>query len=319
MTYPLVETKKLKKYFSTAGGDLHAVDGIDIAINKGKTLGVVGESGCGKTTLGRVILRLIEATSGEILFNGDDILKYNAKKVKDMRKNMQVIFQDPYASLNPRKTVGEIISEPLKIYKLCASKKEREQKVKELMDLVGLTERLINIYPHELDGGRRQRIGIAKALALGPRFIVCDEPVSALDVSIQAQILNLLMDLQDEMGLTYMFISHDLSVIKHISDEIMVMYLGQCVEKTTSRELFQSPLHPYTKALLDAILVPSLESRNQKREIIKGEVASPINPKPGCRFAQRCKHVKPECTLEDIELVEVSENHSVRCILYNNN
>lgn len=317
MTYPLIETKKLKKYYGTADGDLHAVDGIDLTINKGKTLGVVGESGCGKTTLGRVILRLIEATSGEVLFNGDDILKYNAKQMKNMRKNMQIIFQDPYASLNPRRTVGEIISEPLIVYKLYAGKKEREEKVKELMGLVGLSERLINIYPHELDGGRRQRIGIARVLSLNPQFIVCDEPVSALDVSIQAQILNLLMDLQDEMGLTYMFISHDLSVIKHIGDEIMVMYLGQCVEKTTSNELFQNPLHPYTEALLDAILVPSLECRKKRREIIEGEVASPINLKPACRFAQRCKYVKPECTMNDIELVEVSKGHSVRCILYN--
>jgi len=317
MTYPLIKTKKLKKYYSTADGDLHAVDGIDLTINKGKTLGVVGESGCGKTTLGRVILRLIEATSGEVLFDGDNILKYNAKQMKNMRKNMQIIFQDPYASLNPRRTVGEIISEPLIVYKLYINKKEREEKVKELMELVGLSERLINVYPHELDGGRRQRIGIARALSLNPQFIVCDEPVSALDVSIQAQILNLLMDLQDEMGLTYMFISHDLSVIKHISDEIMVMYLGQCVEKTTSNELFQNPLHPYTKALLEAILIPSLECRKKRREIIEGEVASPINLKPACRFAQRCKYVKAECTTNDIELVEVSEGHSVRCILYN--
>ncbi|MBS4024346.1 MAG: ATP-binding cassette domain-containing protein [Clostridia bacterium] len=316
MAIPLIQTKNLKKYFSTPAGNLHAVDDINIIISKGQTLGVVGESGCGKSTLGRVILRLTDATEGEIFFKGENILKYNSKKVQNMRKNMQIIFQDPYSSLNPRRTVGEIISEPLIINKICKDKKVRDEKVNKLMETVGLAERLINAYPHELDGGRRQRIGIARALSLDPEFIVCDEPVSALDVSIQAQILNLLMDLQDEMGLTYMFITHDLSVVKHISDEIVVMYLGKVVEQASSSELFKNPLHPYTRALLDAIPLPNLKYRNKKREVIKGEVTSPINPKPGCRFAQRCRQAKPECSRENIQLTEVNENHFVSCILY---
>ncbi|SKC78994.1 ABC transporter ATP-binding protein [Maledivibacter halophilus] len=316
MAQALIQTKDLKKYFKTPYGNLHAVDGVNISIKRGQTLGVVGESGCGKSTLGRTVLRLIEATDGEILFEGKKILDYNKKEMKKMRKEMQIIFQDPYASLNPRMTVSELIAAPIKVNKTLTNKMEIEKKVHQLMETVGLAQRLVNAYPHELDGGRRQRIGIARALALEPKFIVCDEPVSALDVSIQAQILNLMMDLQDEMGLTYMFITHDLSVVKHISDEIAVMYLGQCVEKAPSNELFKNPLHPYTKALLSAIPVPDIRYKGKKREVIKGEVTSPINPKPGCRFASRCPLAKKECTGVDLQLKEVDKDHFVSCILF---
>ena len=243
MTTPLIQTKGLKKYFSTPHGLLHAVDDVNISIEAGQTLGVVGESGCGKSTLGRVILRLIEATSGEVLFNGENILDYTPHQMKDMRKQMQIVFQDPFASLNPRMTVSELIAEPMKVCGVYKNNNEMMERVFELMDTVGLAERFVNTYPHEMDGGRRQRIGIARALALDPKFIVCDEPVSALDVSIQAQILNLLMDLQDNKGYTYMFITHDMSVVKHISDQIAVMYLGQCVELAPTKTLFNNPLH----------------------------------------------------------------------------
>ncbi|MDR1271621.1 MAG: ATP-binding cassette domain-containing protein, partial [Clostridiales Family XIII bacterium] len=276
MTQPLLETKNLRKYFKTPYGDLHAVDDVSIAIEKGETLGVVGESGCGKSTLGRTVLRLTEATGGEVLYNGSDILKWSNVRLKELRKEMQIIFQDPYSSLNPRMTVSELIAEPLIVGKVFRNNSEMLKKVFSLMETVELSERLVNSYPHELDGGRRQRIGIARALALDPEFIVCDEPVSALDVSIQAQILNLMMDLQDEMGLTYMFITHNLSVVKHISDDIAVMYMGQCIEKATSAELFKEPLHPYTKALLSAIPVIDLKHRRDKRQILRGEVSSPI-------------------------------------------
>ena len=316
MSTPLIETKNLKKYFEVAEGVLHAVDDVNLKIYKGKTLGVVGESGCGKSTLGRTILRLLDATAGEVLYKGDNILDFNFDEMLNIRKEMQIIFQDPYASLNPRMTVSEIIAEPIKVTKTLTNKTEIDKRVAELMTTVGLSERLVNTYPHELDGGRRQRIGVARALALNPEFIVCDEPVSALDVSIQAQILNLMMDLQDEKEFTYMFITHDLSVVKHISDEIMVMYLGQPVEQTSSDELFENPLHPYTQALLSAILLPNLKKRDIEREIIKGEVASPINPEPGCRFAPRCPYAKKECKGKDIEFKEVSEGHFVSCILY---
>lgn len=316
MSIPLIQTKNLKKYFKTPKGMLHAVDGVDLSIQKGETLGVVGESGCGKSTLGRVILRLLDATEGEVLYNGDNILKYSQEKMLGMRKQMQIIFQDPYASLNPRMTVSEIIAEPIKVCRTATTKSEIDNKVSELMETVGLAERFINTYPHELDGGRRQRIGIARALALHPQFIVCDEPVSALDVSIQAQILNLLMDLQEERELTYIFITHNLSVVKHISNEIAVMYLGQCIERAHAEELFESPLHPYTKALLSAIPIADLSSRNKARSVIKGEVTSPINPKPGCRFAMRCPLVKPECTGKDIELKEITPGHFISCVLF---
>lgn len=316
MNTPLIETRHLKKYFDTPRGLLHAVDDVNIAIPKGKTLGVVGESGCGKSTLGRVVLRLLEATSGEVLYNGENILPYSKDQMMKMRQKMQIIFQDPYASLNPRMTVSEIIAEPIRVCKTITGKDAIMDKVDELMQIVGLADRFVNTYPHELDGGRRQRIGIARALALNPEFIVCDEPVSALDVSIQAQVLNLLMDLQEERGLTYMFVTHNLSVVKHISDEIAVMYLGQCVERCSSDELFENPLHPYTKALLSAIPEPSLEARSKKQEVIRGEVTSPINPRPGCRFAARCPYAKPECMEKDLEFKEVRPGHFVACVLH---
>ncbi len=313
MEKPLIQTIDLVKYFNTPGGRLHAVDGINLSINKGQTLGVVGESGCGKSTLGRTILRLIEPTSGQVLYNGNDILKLGSKQMMEMRKKMQIIFQDPYASLNPRLTVGELIAEPIKVTKMIENRSDLDERIFNLMETVGIDERFVNSYPHELDGGRRQRIGIARALALNPEFIVCDEPVSSLDVSIQAQILNLMMDLQEQMGLTYMFITHDLSVVKHISDKIAVLYLGQCVEYADSEELFKNPLHPYTKALMSAIPIPSIRKRGGKRELIRGEITSPIEPKPGCRFASRCSLASEDCTGNDMELREISDGHFVAC------
>lgn len=313
MADTILEVKHLKKYFNTPKGLLHAVDDVNFTLERGKTLGIVGESGCGKSTTGRSILRLIEPTSGEVIFDGEDVCKKNKNELRLLRRDMQLIFQDPYASLDPRKTVSEIIAEPLKLQKLITDPKARMDRVRELMQVVGLADRLINTYPHELDGGRRQRIGIARALALNPELIVCDEPVSALDVSIQAQILNLLMDLQDEKKLTYVFITHDLGVVKHISDEVMVMYLGQCVEKAPVNELFAHPLHPYTEALLDAVPKPTLESRNKERTLIRGEITSPIDPKPGCRFAARCKFATAECTGSDCKLTEVSPGHFIAC------
>lgn len=312
---PLIKTIDFKKYFKTREGYLHAVDGVNISVHEGQTLGVVGESGCGKSTLGRLLLRLIEPTGGKLLYQGKDILSFNKRKMKELRKEMQIIFQDPYASLNPRMTVSEIIAEPLIVNQVFKNSVERDQKVFQLMETVGLAERLVNAYPHELDGGRRQRIGIARALALGPKFIVCDEPVSALDVSIQAQILNLLMDLQDEMKLTYVFITHNLAVVKHISNEIAVMYLGQCIEVAPSGELFKNPLHPYTKALLGAIPKMDIHSRGNKEALIKGEVTSPINPKPGCRFASRCSEAASACMGHDFPLEEITEGHFVACRL----
>lgn len=315
MEMPLIETKHLKKYFKTSSGMLHAVDDVNFKIYKGKTLGIVGESGCGKSTLGRVMIRLLEATAGEVLFEGNNIMNYNKKEMNELRKSLQIIFQDPYASINPRMSVSEIIAEPIKVCKALTSKKDIEERVFELMETVGLAERLVNAYPHELDGGRRQRIGVARALALNPKFIVCDEPVSALDVSIQAQILNLMMNLQEKLGLTYLFITHDLSVVKHISTEIAVMYLGQCVEKAPADELFNNPIHPYTKALLKAIPVANLKNRNMQN-ILRGEVASPINPKEGCRFAARCDNATEQCSSKNFSLKEVSPEHFVACIRY---
>ena len=312
---PILRTVGLKKYFKTNSGLLHAVDDVNLSINRGETLGVVGESGCGKSTLGRVILRLLEATEGQVFFEGQDILKCSRRQMNELRRKMQIIFQDPYASLNPRLTVSELIAEPMIVNRTCPSSAGMYQKVTRLMDTVGLAKRLANVYPHELDGGRRQRIGVARALALDPAFVVCDEPVSALDVSIQAQILNLLMDLQDEMGLTYLFITHDLSVVKHISNEIAVMYLGQCVERAPSQELFRNPLHPYTKALLAAIPVPDLDHCGNLKSLIKGEVTSPINPKPGCRFAARCGCRADACTEGPLPLREVGPGHFVACRL----
>jgi len=313
----LLETKGLKKYFD-AGRDakLHAVDNVNLQIRKGSTLGVVGESGCGKTTLGRTVLGLLPATGGEILFEGKDIAKYNARQLKPLRREMQIIFQDPYSSINPRHSIKKTIAEPLLVNGIIKNKKLREEKVRELMDVVGLAARLENSYPHELDGGRRQRVGIARALAVSPKFIVCDEPVSALDVSIQAQILNLLMDLQEQMGLTYMFITHDLSVVRHISDEIAVMYLGQCIERAPSRKLFSNPLHPYTKGLISSIPIADARARDVETEIIKGELTSPVNPKPGCRFYSRCPQASDKCIEEDIPSIDMGGEHFVSCILY---
>lgn len=312
----LLECRHLKKYFDVPNGVLHAVDDISFSLEKGKTLGVVGESGCGKSTLGRTILRLLPHTSGEVIFEGKDILQYSRGEMKELRKKMQIIFQDPFSSLNPRYTVFETIREPLKIHKMFKTQEETNRRVRELMEVVGLASRYENTYPHELDGGRRQRIGIARALALTPQFIVCDEPVSALDVSIQAQVLNLMMDLKDSMGLTYMFITHDLSVVKHISDEIMVMYLGQIVEKARGDDIFAHPMHPYTKALLSAIPIPDIRYKGKEAETIKGELSSPINPKPGCRFAPRCPRATEKCRMENPELKDMGDNHLVACHLY---
>lgn len=311
MSY-LIETKELKKYFETKRGMLHAVDGVNIHIEKGHTLGVVGESGCGKSTLGRVLIHLLDSTEGQILFNGQNITKAGKAEIKELRKDMQMIFQDPYSSLNPRMTVKEIIGEPLQIYKICKTKQEYEERVQRLMQVVGLAERVAKSYPHELDGGRRQRIGIGRALALQPKFVVCDEPVSALDVSIQAQILNLMQDLQKEFQLTYLFITHDLSVVKHISDEICVMYLGVVVEHCKTKELFQNPCHPYTQALLSAIPRPNLDKK-QNRISLKGEITSPINPGPGCRFASRCMYAQEICRTQTPVFDELSESHFVAC------
>lgn len=308
----LLDVKNLKKYFNTPNGVLHAVDDVTFSLERGKTLGVVGESGCGKSTTGRAILRLHEPTSGEVFFEGKDITKVSNQEMRRLRSQMQIIFQDPFASLNPRKTVSEIIGEPLRLYKVHKSKKEQQDHVLELMELVGLSQRLVNTYPHELDGGRRQRIGIARALAMRPKFIVCDEPVSALDVSIQAQILNLLKQLQHDLGLTYIFITHDLSVVNYFSDEIMVMYLGKVVEHASSEKLFEHPTHPYTKALVSAIPVPKLGEK-KKRILLKGEITSPINPKPGCRFAPRCEYAKPECFEKTPMLKENEPGHFVAC------
>ncbi len=315
MSEILLEVKDLKKYFKVKNGMLHAVDGLSFKIEKGKTLGMVGESGCGKSTSGRAILRLHEPTSGEVLFEGRDLAKLNKEEMRDMRKELQIIFQDPFASLNPRRTVSEIIADPLNLHKVYKTKEEVHSKVLELMETVGLAERLVNAYPHELDGGRRQRIGIARALALDPKFIVCDEPVSALDVSIQAQILNLLKQLQKDRQLTYIFITHDLSVVNYFADDILVMYLGKMVEKASSEKLFEKPMHPYTKALLSAIPIPSIHNR-PKRILLKGEISSPINPKPGCRFAARCESAKDECFNKSPEFLEIEPEHFVACHLY---
>ncbi|WP_199872995.1 ABC transporter ATP-binding protein [Inediibacterium massiliense] len=312
MSQKLIEVKNLKKYFNTNKGLLHAVDNVNFYIHKGETLGLVGESGCGKSTTGRVLLRLIEATSGEVFFEGKDILKLNSSEIRELRKEMQIVFQDPFASLNPRLSLSEIIAEPLIVHKIYKNKIDMNKKVKNLMDTVGLAQRLINTYPHELDGGRRQRIGIARALALNPKFIVQDEPVSALDVSIQAQILNLMADLQQEFNLTYLFISHDLSVVKHVSNRIAVMYLGQIVELSDYKSMFTHPLHPYTQALLSAIPIPSLDVKREKI-ILQGDVPSPINPPDGCRFYGRCIHKKDICLSKTPELKELSPERFVAC------
>lgn len=309
---PLVEVRNLKKYFPIKSGMMNktllkAVDDVSFSIDEGETLGLVGESGCGKTTVGRTLLHLYTPTSGEVYFDGKRVTE---KNIGDFRKDMQIVFQDPYSSLNPRQTVEETIREPLLLTHRY-SRKQIDDEVTSLMELCGVEERLRLAYPHEMDGGRRQRVGIARALALNPDFVVCDEPVSALDVSIQAQVLNLLKDLQKKKGLTYMFVTHDLSVVRHISNDIGVMYLGQMVETSESRELFVKPLHPYTKALLSAI--PSIDIHHpQKRIVLKGEITSPINPKPGCRFAARCPYAGTGCD-QPQHLEEILPGHFVSC------
>ena len=309
-----LEVKDLKKYFMTPAGSLHAVDDVSFAVEKGKTLGVVGESGCGKSTLGRAILALDEATGGQVLFEGTDITHPKGAVRKKMKRDMQIIFQDPYSSLDSRMSVQDLIAEPLNITGIVKGKENVKKRVLELMDTVGLAARYRLSYPHELDGGRRQRIGIARALAVEPKFIVCDEPVSALDVSIQAQILNLMADLQKERDLTYIFITHNLSVVKHISDDILVMYCGCLAEKCECDDLFEKPLHPYTKGLLSAIPVPSLHYRRE-RTLLEGEIVSPVNPAPGCRFAGRCPYACDQCRTEQPEAREVLPNHFVACHL----
>ena len=311
MADTILEVKDLKKYFKTKSGTLHAVDGVSFTIERGKTLGLVGESGCGKSTTGRAILRLIVPTGGQVLFEGKDVSKLSRHQLRLARKDMQLIFQDPFSSLDPRKTVAQLIAEPIVVNKIITDKKKLDERVAELMYTVGLAPRLFNSYPHELDGGRRQRIGIARALALEPKFIICDEPVSALDVSIQAQILNLLKELQQDMGLTYIFITHDLSVVNHFSDDIAVMYLGQIVEKAPSVELFEHPLHPYTEALLSAIPIPDLSERKE-RILIKGEITSPIDPPDECRFFKRCNYACDVCK-KNPELREIKPGHFVAC------
>ena len=308
----LLEVTNLKKYYHVSSGTLHAVDDVSFKMEKGETLGVVGESGCGKSTLGKTILRLTAPTSGSIKYEGRELTELSDREFVKLRPDLQMIFQDPMSSLNPRMSVRQQIEEPLLIYKRYPDKAEREKRVLELMDTVGLARRYADMYPHELDGGRRQRIGIARGLALDPKLIVCDEPVSALDVLIQAQILNLLQDLQREQGLTYMFITHDLSVVKHISSNICVMYLGQIVESCETKRLFTDTLHPYTKALLSAIPVPSLKNRRE-RILLKGELTSPIDPKPCCRFAPRCIYATEACFASEPKLTDVGNGHKVAC------
>ena len=309
----ILEVENLTKYFATPAGQLHAVDGVSFSIEEGKTLGIVGESGCGKSTTGRCILKLIEPTSGRIVFDGEDITFYSRRKMRRLRQEMQMVFQDPFSSLDPRQTVSQLISEPIIEHKLLSSKADIDRRTLELMETVGLAERYVNVYPHELDGGRRQRIGIARALAVNPKLIVCDEPVSALDVSIQAQILNLLKQLQRDMGLTYIFITHDLSVVKYFSDDIAVMYLGQMVEKAPSDDLFKNPIHPYTKALLSAIPLPIVGKDKPQRQLIKGEITSPVNLPDECRFGKRCDYTADVCRRCNPPLKEVEANHFVAC------
>lgn len=316
----LLEVKNLKKYFPIKKGifsktvaHVKAVDGVDFYVKNGETLGLVGESGCGKSTTGRVILRLLEATEGAVIFQGKDIMTLGKEELQEMRRNMQIIFQDPYASLNPRMTVGDIIGEALDIHGVAKGRK-REEKILELLNEVGLRPQHIRRYPHEFSGGQRQRIGIARALALYPRFIVCDEPVSALDVSIQAQIINLMEELQEKFGLTYLFIAHDLSVVKHISDRVAVMYLGKIVELADKDELYESPLHPYTRALLSAIPIPDPELKRQ-RILLEGDVPSPVDPPRGCRFHTRCREAQDICREQDPEFKDVGDGHFVACHL----
>ena len=312
MSEILLDVKNLCKYYPVSGGTLHAVDDGSFHINKGETLGLVGESGCGKSTIGRTVLRLIPHTSGEVHYKGENILTCSPARLRSLRRQIQIIFQDPYSCLDPRKTIGQIISEPLVINRL-AGKKELNAKVLDLMSKGGVSRKLYNAYPHELDGGRRQRVGIIRALAMNPEFIVCDEPVSSLDVSIQAQILNLLQEMQENMGLTYLFISHDLSVVRHISNRIIVMYLGKIVEICRSRELFANPVHPYTRALLSAVPIAKYNYNRREQILLKGDVPSPVNPRPGCRFANRCWMAKEICHQETPELKNVGTDHQAAC------
>ncbi len=314
MNKPLISARNITKYFNVSGGTLKAVDGINFDIYEGETFGLVGESGCGKSTVGRTIIRLYEPTDGELFFNGENIYNLNNKKLQDARKNFQIIFQDPYASLNPRMTVEEIISEPLEIHKVYKNKKDQYKRVLELLDLVGLNEEHALRFPHEFSGGQRQRVGIARALALNPQFIVCDEPISALDVSIQAQVVNLLKELQNKLGLTYLFIAHDLSMVRYISDRVAVMYLGHLVELSSSDNVYEEPIHPYTKALLSAIPIPDPSLQKQRHRImLKGDVPSPIDPPEGCRFYSRCEYAVDICNKVTPKLEELRENHFVAC------
>nr|WP_027308601.1 dipeptide ABC transporter ATP-binding protein [Caloramator sp. ALD01] len=323
MNKPLLEIKNLKKYFPIKKGlfnrtahYLKAVDNVSFSINKGETLGLVGESGCGKTTCGRTIIKLYEPTDGQIIYDGVDIAKFSDKQMLEYRKKMQMIFQDPYASLDPRMTVGDIIGEAIDIHKLMGAK-EREERIQYLLNRVGLNSEHASRYPHEFSGGQRQRIGIARALAVQPEFIICDEPISALDVSIQAQVVNMLEDLQADLGLTYLFIAHDLSMVKHISNRVGVMYLGKLVELADSNELYTKPLHPYTQALLSAIPIPDPdESAKKKRIVLEGEIPSPIDPPPGCRFKNRCRYAKPICSEQEPVFKDMGGGHFVACHLY---
>lgn len=311
---PLIQVKNLKKYFSVGGHDLKAVDTLNLDIYPGETVGLVGESGCGKSTAGRTIIRLYEPTDGEVLYKGKNIFSYTDKEMTKIRRDIQMIFQDPYASLNPRMTVEELIGEPLAIHQTARGKKKRER-IEELLHLVGLNAEHISRFPHEFSGGQRQRIGIARALALNPKFIVCDEPISALDVSIQAQVVNLLKELQQEMGLTYLFIAHDLSMVKYISDRILVMYLGNMMELSESGQLYDNPLHPYTKALLSAVPIPD-PNLQRERIVLQGDVPSPINPPSGCVFRTRCTHAMDICAKLKPEWIEVEKGHYTACHLY---
>lgn len=314
MTEPLISARNIKKYFDVKGGKLKAVDGISFDIYPQETFGLVGESGCGKSTAGRTIVRLYEPTEGELIFNGQNIYNLTPKEMQDVRRNFQMIFQDPYASLNPRMTVEDIVAEPLDIHQTYKNRTERSDRVIELLRLVGLNDEHAMRFPHEFSGGQRQRVGIARSLALNPKFIVCDEPISALDVSIQAQVVNLLKELQDELGLTYMFIAHDLSMVRYISDRVGVMYLGHMMELAESDELYSNPLHPYTKALLSAIPIPDPEiQKNRKRIMLEGDVPSPIDPKEGCRFVDRCHYAIGRCRQETPVFEEKSANHFVAC------